>query len=580
MRIVGYWGDIDLGPDGPDDVELNHGASEAVTMDRQVGLDKIREIVSDQWFFAGAEDIGTRSEASIPNATTPLAHVYPKDRDQIRDIVKIANQYGIPIWPIGKGKNWGYGAGTAVRPDNLILCLERLDNIIEVNAELAYAVIEPGVTYRQLHEYLVEKGYELAVDPVDGTADGSILGNALDRGHGGTDYGDHYSTLCGLEVILPNGKIMQTGGGPENNQAWHTYKWGVGPIVEGMFSQGNFGIVVKAGIWLMPRHRNCVSVSLEIDTDEQFSEAVDAFRELELKGVIDSKLTVANDYLMISISSDYPHHLAPDGYLTDESMAILRKQYNTTRWIAAAAIYGDWWTIFAKKRQIRKALSGYGKLMFLGDRLSRFLARVAEESLAPNPSTNLFSLSGRLLVKMTGKPMRMLESAPHVHEHHKGVPSDYFIERAFFGDPPCLASFGKGDEINLGEHRKGKMWFAPVVPMVGHQALFVINGCKTLFHQHGFDFAAGLLLFNPRTVITITKITFDKEDPEHRQSAQALFDALHAWCIEHGYQVYRTNVTHMPTVTECAPTFKWFLNEIKQKVDPNNIIAPGKYGVG
>lgn len=201
----------------------------------KIRLEAIREIVGDNWFFAEGNEFEARAEASIPYSKKPLAYVYPANRDEIKAILHIANRENIPLWPISKGKNWGYGAGTSVREGNVILGLDRL-NHIEVNVDLAYAVIEPGVTYRQLHQYLKENNIPLAADPIDGTADASVMGNALDRGHGGTDYGDHYGNLCGLEVILPNGETLSTGGGPENNKALHTHKWGVGPSIEGMFS--------------------------------------------------------------------------------------------------------------------------------------------------------------------------------------------------------------------------------------------------------------------------------------------------------------------------------------------------------
>ncbi len=137
-------------------------------------------------------------------------------------LVKLAADHRVALWPVSRGKNWGYGSTSAVRPDNIIVVLDRLQRI-HVDAELAYAEIEPGVSYRQLHQYLLDHAIPLMVDPIDGTADGSVLGNALDRGHGGTDYGDHYANLCGMEVVLADGRLLHTGGGPVNNRAFHTF---------------------------------------------------------------------------------------------------------------------------------------------------------------------------------------------------------------------------------------------------------------------------------------------------------------------------------------------------------------------
>ena len=64
---------------------------------------------------------------------------------------------------------------------------------------------------------------------------------------------DHWNAVCGLEVVLANGDVLRTGmGAMPNSQVWHQYKYGFGPIVDGLFSQSNFGIVTRMGLWLMP----------------------------------------------------------------------------------------------------------------------------------------------------------------------------------------------------------------------------------------------------------------------------------------------------------------------------------------
>ena len=70
---------------------------------------------------------------------------------------------------------------------------------------------------------------------------------------GYTPYGDHFMMQCGMEVVLPNGDVMRTGmGAMSGSTTWQLFKYGYGPYVDGMFSQSNFGVVTKMGIWLMP----------------------------------------------------------------------------------------------------------------------------------------------------------------------------------------------------------------------------------------------------------------------------------------------------------------------------------------
>src|SRR5438552_3472737 len=70
----------------------------------------------------------------------------PASVDEIRTILYIANVHDIPLYPISTGNNWGYGAGIPPRDGNVIVDLGRLNRFHEVNTELAYAVVEPGVT--------------------------------------------------------------------------------------------------------------------------------------------------------------------------------------------------------------------------------------------------------------------------------------------------------------------------------------------------------------------------------------------------------------------------------------------------
>ena len=176
------------------------------------------------------------------------------------------------------------------RDGTLILVLERMNRIIEVNQELAYAVIEPGVTQQQLNDYLKSNNIPLWSDCTDSTPQGSIIGNALERGVGYTRHWDHFGHLCGLEVIMANGEPLRTGGGPAHSLTWHTHKWGTGPFIDGLFSQSNFGIVVKSGIWLMPAPEAFNCFICELCDEAKLPQMVDALRRLALKGILPCQL--------------------------------------------------------------------------------------------------------------------------------------------------------------------------------------------------------------------------------------------------------------------------------------------------
>ena len=180
---------------------------------------EMRAAVGSDHVLLESEALARHSCDTIPWQRTCSAVVYPSSRDEVCAIVKIATKHRLPVWTFSKGKNWGYGATMAAQNGAVILILERMNRILEVNEDLAYAVIEPGVTYKQLADHLRSRGIKLWADCTDSTPEGSVLGNALDRGLGHTPHGDHFGNLCGLEVVLANGEVIQTGAAPPDSPA-------------------------------------------------------------------------------------------------------------------------------------------------------------------------------------------------------------------------------------------------------------------------------------------------------------------------------------------------------------------------
>src|SRR5690606_9557886 len=135
----------------------------------------------------------------------------------------------------------------------VVLDLKRMNRILEVDPELCFALVEPGVTYQQLHDYIRERNYPLWLSVPAPSAIAGPTGNTLDRGVGYTPYGEHFLFACGMEVVLANGDVLRTGMGslPKSN-TWQVFKWGYGPYLDGIFTQSNYGIVTKFGFWLQP----------------------------------------------------------------------------------------------------------------------------------------------------------------------------------------------------------------------------------------------------------------------------------------------------------------------------------------
>ena len=167
--------------------------------------------VGDEWVLATDLDRDTYLDhfAVDEAAHAPSAAVAPLTVEQVQEVLRIANRHKVPLWPISRGKNFGYGGAAPLLKGSVVLDLSRMKKI-EFDLQNGVAVVEPGVGFYDLYDYIQQNRLPYWTS-VPGNSWGSVLGNALDRGVGYTPYGDHASRICGLEVVLPDGDLVRTG---------------------------------------------------------------------------------------------------------------------------------------------------------------------------------------------------------------------------------------------------------------------------------------------------------------------------------------------------------------------------------
>jgi 4-cresol dehydrogenase (hydroxylating) len=173
----------------------------------------------ESWRLLLGSEFVQRDSATLEAAETATfatrhkipAILRPANREQVQECLRIANRFAVPVYPISSGMNWGYGSRVPPRDDCVLLDLSRLNRILDFNEKLGYVTVEPGVTQRQLYALLKERGSKLWMDSTGSSPDCSLIGNVMERGFGHTPYGDHFAHVCGLEVVLPEGEIIETG---------------------------------------------------------------------------------------------------------------------------------------------------------------------------------------------------------------------------------------------------------------------------------------------------------------------------------------------------------------------------------
>ncbi|PAE44630.1 glycolate oxidase subunit GlcD [Bacillus sp. 7884-1] len=174
--------------------------------------EKLISIVTKENFDDSKIERLVYSYDATPNfQSMPDAVVSPRNAEEVSEILKICNQYGVPIVPRGSGTN--LCAGTCPTEGGVVLLFKHMNQIIEIDEENLTITVQPGVITLDLINAIEEKGLFYPPDPSSmkiSTIGGNINENS--GGLRGLKYGVTRDYVIGLEAVLPNGDIIRTGG--------------------------------------------------------------------------------------------------------------------------------------------------------------------------------------------------------------------------------------------------------------------------------------------------------------------------------------------------------------------------------
>lgn len=175
----------------------------------------------------------------------PHLVVKPENTEQISGVLKLANQYKIPVTPIGH--RTGLSGGALSVHGGIGLSTEKLNKILFIDEDNLQVTVEPGVITQVLQEAVIEKNLFYPVDP-SSRGSCSIGGNIAENSGGprAVKYGVTKDYVLNLEVVLPNGEIIWTGANTlKNSTGYNLTQLMVG-------SEGTLGIVTKIVLKLIP----------------------------------------------------------------------------------------------------------------------------------------------------------------------------------------------------------------------------------------------------------------------------------------------------------------------------------------
>jgi (+)-pinoresinol hydroxylase len=528
----------------------------------EAAMRELADALGEEWVFTNEEELVPYRDhySPVPQPEDELlasAAVAPADVEQVQAIVRAANRHRVPLFPISTGKNFAYGGPAPSMRGCVVVDLKRMDRVLEVDAERNFALVEPGVTYFDLYRYIQERGLNVWIDCAN-PGWGGPLGNTLDRGAGFTlgYYREHASTAYGLEVVLANGEVIRTGmGAVPNSKTWQEYQYGFGPDPSGLFAQGNFGIVTKMGIRLMPAPEHYRTGVVTVPRRADLRPLVNTVNYLSDLFMIGEPL-YGSPLAPLMANTDFRAAATRRGGADEAEMDRLAAAAGLHSWRVELQFYGSEGTTLANWEYAKALVTRNVPQARLLEGQSLTLPLTAEQIASgtiPN-QRYLWRSSLGIPSLATWLSLGRTESMPHAwQQNHVGLfaviprsADGLFEAQQVFGD----TLRGLGVDTNISGLSTPSTWF---------QFVFLFSA--------GFSSGGGSL----------------EATPESKARDAEILETLIATAAEHGWGEYRAAPYFQDAVADTYSyndhALRRFNETLKDAADPNGILAPGRGGI-
>lgn len=442
------------------------------------------------------------------------AIVFITNKNQLITALRIVNQYKTPIYVVSQGKNYGYGGKMPVK-DSIIFNLSKMNKIISFDNQLGTITIEPGVTFRQVNDFLKEKQADFQLTNIGGSQYSSIIGNICERGIGKGEYGEIYQYLGEIEIVLPTGEIIYSGySNFKKNQLLKISRLGLGPDISYLFLQSNLGIITQATIFLKPKLAFKKVITFIFNEKNQ-EKVFDFLRKAKFKKIIEGNYLIANKYRALAgfFNKKIINFL--------EKLPFLKEDFFIGQLIIEGSIKED---IEGKIQYMKKNFSKLKVLYFFN---------------------NFFE-------QLTEPTDEYLKSC---YREKKVIPKDLDPEK---------------DDC-------GVIWVNLVLPFLGKEIKKAFLKISQTMKKYNFKPDIGINILTERKVYLIGSIIYDRQKKDQDEKAIKCKNEILSFFMKQGYYPYRLDINSMNYLNFADNNYRLLIKKLKKLFDPNSILSLGRY---
>ncbi|MFC5496919.1 FAD-binding oxidoreductase [Caenimonas terrae] len=478
-----------------------------------------------------AELLETAAATTFATDNPPLAIISPADTAGVSACVKVAARFGVPLYPISRGKNWGLGGRVPSGGPAALLDLSRMDGILDYDATLGTLTLEPGVTFRQVYEFLTRQSSPFWLAPIGGSDYSSVMGNALERGEGIGPLGERSNHVAGLEVVTADGEIIRTGFSRfDGARTAALSRNGVGPSLDGLFAQSNLGVVTRMSVWLGKQPVHQTRFRCRFASPAALAKGLDALRELHHQRVLtDCGFTVWNLYKYLALQGRYP------------------------------------WARTGGATPFRLVARGEPEPSFCGGHLhagSEAIGAASREALELALAPHCDDLK-----------FEVIDAAMRV--------ADPSLDCAFPNPVNLRTAYWRMRDVAAGpdpeRDRCGIVWLCPAFPFDGAVVAAAMQKLAEIGFAHKLEAHVGLSAMSPRLTHAYVSLMYDRTVAGEDERAMACHDAMLEWLMEQGLPPYRLGIHSMRVLGTRDGPFERLLRGLRSHLDPQGILAPGRY---
>ena len=266
--------------------------------------DELRKWLGNEAVADDPETLAAHSGDKWFAAEMPEVVVFARSTSDVSALLKFASERSIPVTPRGAG--FGYVGGCVPSRKGIVLSLMRMNRIKEIHFADAVAIVEPGVITAELKAAVRAQKLFYPPDPAS-MNDCSIGGNIATNAGGPRclKYGVTRHYVIGLEVVLPTGQVLRTGGRVHKNKT--------GFDLIGLFvgSEGMLGIVTEITLRLLPLPPARATLSASFSSMSQTAETV---QQIFAAGFLPSSLEIADHFTLEAARHDTGGSAVPTGH--------------------------------------------------------------------------------------------------------------------------------------------------------------------------------------------------------------------------------------------------------------------------